>query len=250
MKKEKILKILFIVIFIVVILLFLFVLFNRYPKYDKETMTDISRYLRTNSFYIDDIYVDSEVEVDDKILNKIIYSYLISNVEANYEYNYDNARECYKYFSSKSNILFYDSDIVDKINKLFGNRLKRITQDDYTDFNTLYYNEKYDIYYVVLGSVSDRPNYILEFKEYKQKGRVMYFDYYYAPIEYIDMDNDDEVYINVGNLTNIRYYDLFNSDNVCISCSSYLDNFSVVRYEFSYDKSIKKYYLSNISRSK
>lgn len=241
MRNIKTLKIICIIISILILLLIIFYACNKYPKYNEQEMINISKYLKTNSFYFDDIYSDN-LEVDDKILNKIITSYLITSVEPNYEYNYNNCKDCYKYLSSTANILFYDSKDVDNVNKSLGDNLKKNTQEEYLDFNVLYYNKDNDIYYTIITEPSDKPKYIFDFKEYKQEKNKVYFDYYYAPITFL---NDE--YISIGNLNNIKYSDFFSNDNVCTKCSLNTEYFTIIRYEFNYSKTNKKYYLDKIN---
>lgn len=259
-------KIFYIVMFTAIILTIVFGLFfsNRTLKYGEYKINIISKYLSVNSIYyegiqgkIKELGNDIKInDIDDIELNKQIASYVINNVVSNNQYGYDDCKKCYKYFSVRDNVKFYDVDVIEKIyNEMFNGKFKRISQEDVAGFNIIYYNEDIDKYYINVVSMNELLKNISVFKGYGYENMMLYLDYYYLGIGYDDFEDlnnkeeNEKIYLYDVNdimVKELMYDDLFNEDNVPSKYNDYIEYFDVIRYVFKYDKTNKMYVLDSM----
>lgn len=270
MKKQRmILSILLVLFVLLFLLIIIFVIFdkNKIIKYDEYKINQINKYLTVNSMYYDGIqeslkgndYNIDIVDLDYIEINKMIASYVITNIVPNKEYGYDNCKDCYKYFSRDDSIRFYDVDVVEKIyNDIFDGIFKRIAQDDIIGFNILYYNEDIDKYYINTVINDIKPKIISIYKDYIYEDDMLYIDYYYSNVGYGNDNNDSEknnneisekIYLyNINDIMvkELMYSDLYDDDNVISQYDNYIEYFDTIRYVFKYNKSSKKYLLTEV----
>lgn len=230
------------------------VLLNNYPKADENQMIKISQYLKSNSVFYDGLHKKLEeketiylADIDDLEKNKAVAAYLITEGNASDKYNYDNCKECYNEFSKYDNIYFYNpKDVEDISTTIFGENIKKITQNDLISYNILYYNKQINMYYMNIVYLRDYANSVFEPKEYKQEKNHLYFDYYYGSI----ISNNNSISITKINglplISNINYKDLFENETSPLNYLIYKDNYQVIRYSFKYNKKEKNYILDSI----